>query len=52
MLNLSQAAISKHLKILKLAGWVTSQRDSYYVMYSASQDPLPLLNRGLEDILN
>lgn len=52
ILNLSQAAISKHLKILKLAGWVTSERDSYYVMYSATKDPLPLLNRGIEDILN
>lgn len=52
ILSLSQAAISKHLKILKLAGWVTSERDSYYVLYHATKNPLPLLNRGLEDILN
>lgn len=51
-LKLSEPAVSKHLKLLKSSGWVTSERNSYYVLYRASTDLLPLLNRGLEDVLN
>lgn len=51
ILNLTESAISKHLKLLKAGGWVTSKRDSYFVLYRATSNPLPMLNRGLEDIL-
>jgi len=50
ILNLSDAAISKHLQVLRTGGWVTSERNSYYVMYRATKTPLSSLNRGIEDI--
>jgi len=52
ILNLSDAAISKHLRVLKNGGWVASERNSYYVMYRAIKAPLSSLNRGIEDIFH
>ena len=47
IIRLSNAAISKQLKQLQRAGWVTAHRDSYYVLYSASREPLDQLTTSL-----
>jgi DNA-binding transcriptional ArsR family regulator len=51
ILNLSDAAVSKHLKQLHQSGWVTSERSSYYVLYRAVDTPLQDLIMGLETLL-
>ncbi|MDQ6692956.1 MAG: DUF5937 family protein [Chloroflexota bacterium] len=51
LIGISEAAISKHLKILQEAGWLSTQRNSYYVMYRLSHEPLVDLTRGLEQAI-
>jgi DNA-binding transcriptional ArsR family regulator len=51
LIGLTEAAISKHLKLLQDAGWVTPQRRSYYVYYRLVRESLTDLSHGLEQLL-
>lgn len=51
ILSLSEAGISKHVKILQDAGFLKSERSSYYVLYQSLRDPLAEITRGLDMIL-
>ncbi|WP_201376964.1 ArsR/SmtB family transcription factor, partial [Ktedonobacter robiniae] len=48
ILNLTEAGISKHLKLLQDAGFVCPERSSYYVLYQSQREPLAEITRGLE----
>ncbi|GCE51261.1 DNA-binding transcriptional ArsR family regulator [Thermosporothrix hazakensis] len=50
LLNLSEAGISKQVKLLQSAGLVTAERASYYVLYRSVRSPLTEIARGLEGI--
>jgi DNA-binding transcriptional ArsR family regulator len=41
LVGLTEAGLSKHLRILADAGVVTSKRDGYYVLYSIAPSPRP-----------
>jgi len=51
LVGLTEAAVSKHLKILQGAGWVTARRQSYYVYYDLVRESVARLSGGLEDLL-
>jgi DNA-binding transcriptional ArsR family regulator len=51
ILGLTEAGISKHLKILQDAGFLRSERSSYYVLYQNVRDPLVEITHGLDRIL-
>ncbi len=51
ILNLSEAGISKHVKMLQEAGFLKSERSSYYVLYRSVRAPLAEITRGLEGLL-
>lgn len=51
LIGLTEAAISKHLKLLHEAGWVKPERHSYYVYYALVRDSIDQLGQGLEDML-
>lgn len=51
LIGLTEAAISKHLKLLQSAGWVAPQRQSYYVYYRLVRASLTELAHGLEQLL-
>jgi len=46
--NVSQSAISQHLRVLRDAGLVTAERRAQWVFYRASVDELDELLSGLE----
>lgn len=50
-IGLTEAAISKHLKVLSEAGWVSAERRGYYVYYRLARESLGDLSRGLEEVL-
>jgi DNA-binding transcriptional ArsR family regulator len=51
LIGLTEAAISKHLKLLQDAGWVKPERQSYYVYYQLVRESLTDLSHGLEQML-
>jgi DNA-binding transcriptional ArsR family regulator len=51
LIGLTEAAISKQLKLLQDAGWVTPERRSYYVYYRLVRESLTDLSEGLEQML-
>jgi DNA-binding transcriptional ArsR family regulator len=51
LIGLTEAAISKHLKQLQDAGWVSAERRSYYVYYRVVHASLHDLVQGLEQLL-
>ena len=51
LIGLTEAAISKHLKLLQDAGWVAPQRQSYYVYYRLVRESVTDLSGGLEQML-
>ncbi|MEV6866743.1 DUF5937 family protein [Streptosporangium subroseum] len=51
LIGLTEAAISKHLKLLQDAGWVRPERQSYYVYYGLVRESLTDLSRGLDQML-
>lgn len=51
VLGLSEAGISKQVKLLQDAGFLKSERSSYYVLYRSVRDPLAELTRGLDQVL-
>jgi DNA-binding transcriptional ArsR family regulator len=51
LVGLTEAAISRHLKLLAEAGWVEPERHSYYVYYRLVRDARGKLDDALEDLL-
>lgn len=51
ILGLTEAGISKHVKMLQEAGFLKSERSSYYVLYQSTRDPLAEITRGLDRVL-
>jgi DNA-binding transcriptional ArsR family regulator len=51
LIGLTEAAISKHLKLLQDAGWVRPERQSYYVYYGLVRESLTDLSHGLAQML-
>jgi DNA-binding transcriptional ArsR family regulator len=51
LIGLSEAAISKHLKLLQDAGWVAPERRSYSVNYRLLRESFASLARGLQQML-
>ena len=46
-LGLTQGAVSQHLRILRDAGFVTAERDGYYVHYKVDESALALWRRQI-----
>ncbi|MFL6075813.1 MAG: DUF5937 family protein [Mycobacteriales bacterium] len=51
LVGLTEAAISKHLKLLHDAGWVSTERQSYYVYYHLARESLTDLTVALDQLL-
>jgi DNA-binding transcriptional ArsR family regulator len=51
LVGLTEAGISKHVKLLQEAGWVSPERRGYYVYYHLLRDSGGRLARGLEQLL-
>ena len=47
-LNISEAAVSQHLKILREAGLIVGSKQSYFVHYSVNRDVLHALAKDIE----
>lgn len=50
MIGISPAAVSQHLKILKQAGLVKSERKGYWIPYSVDEDALENCRQVLNDV--
>ena len=50
-LNITQSAVSQHLKILRQAGFVTSERRGYFIHYRLNPDQIDQLCDDLGLIL-
>jgi DNA-binding transcriptional ArsR family regulator len=51
LVGISEAGLSKHLRLLARAGLVQTRRDGYYVLYSLDQERIAPLSRALLDFL-
>lgn len=51
LIGLTEAAISKHLKLLHQSGWVESERRSYYLYHQLVRDSHKKLSIALEQLL-
>jgi DNA-binding transcriptional ArsR family regulator len=51
LVGISEAGLSKHLRILAEAGVVEARRDGYYVLYSLSRRRVPAVSRLLSEFL-
>ena len=51
-LNVTQGAVSQHLRILRHAGLVTPERRGYYVHYRLNKDTLEEWKRALNKLLS
>ena len=49
-LQISQSAVSQHLRVLKMAGWVKAEKMGYWVHYSLNRKEVEEL-RGVVDKL-
>lgn len=47
LVGMSEAGLSKHLRVLREAGLVAARRDGYYVLYSFVSDPIAPLSDSL-----
>ncbi len=52
ILGITPPSVSRHLRILKDAGLLTSEGEGYYVFYSLVPEELPALGRHLTDFLD
>lgn len=51
LVRISEAGLSKHLRVLAAAGLVTSRRSGYYVLYSWEPDRLGALSEAVLSFL-
>ena len=51
-LGITQSAVSQHLKILRQAGFVKSERRGYYIHYGLNPDAMNTVCHDLEHILD
>jgi DNA-binding transcriptional ArsR family regulator len=51
LITLTEAAVSKHLRLLQDAGWVAPERHSYYVYYRLVREALASLSQGMQIML-
>ena len=51
LLDITPAALSKHLRQLAEAGLVTAQREGYYVLYDAERDRIAEVGRALQSFI-
>ncbi len=51
-LGITQSAVSQHLKILRQAGFVTSERRGYYIHYRLNPNQMDQVCSELSSILN
>ena len=49
-LDISQSAVSQHLRVLKMAGWVKGEKNGYWVHYSVSSKKVKELRRAVEKL--
>lgn len=49
-LDLSEAAVSQHLKVLREAGLVTGRKKSYYMHYTVNKEQLADLSAFLHEL--
>ena len=49
-LKISEAAISQHLKVLREAGLITGEKQSYFVHYSVNKEILHELAKEIENL--
>ena len=49
-LELTEAAISQHLKVLREAGLVTSEKRGYFTHYEVDRDRLSLMGKEIEKL--
>jgi len=50
-LGLTQGAVSQHLKVLHEAGFVTAERQGYYVHYRVNEDALARWRERIDELL-
>ncbi|TET46000.1 ArsR family transcriptional regulator [candidate division TA06 bacterium] len=50
-LQISQSAVSQHLRVLKMAGWVKAEKIGYWVHYSLKRKKLEELRRAVEKLV-
>lgn len=50
-LNLSQPAVSHHMKILKQAGLIRDRREGRWIFYALRKDKFSMLNKMLQEHL-
>lgn len=49
-LDISQSAVSQHLRVLKMAGWVKGEKKGYWVHYSLNRKKLEKLRGAVEKL--
>lgn len=52
LIALTDAAVSKHLKLLQDAGWIEPRRQSYYVYYHLVRESMTELSDSLAELLS
>lgn len=51
LIGLTEAAVSKHLKVLQKSGWIVPERHSYYVYYRLESGARDRIVSGLDQTL-
>ena len=52
LVGISEAGLSKHLRVLAEAGVVNTRRDGYYVLYSVDRRRLGAVSKLLADFVD
>ena len=51
-LNISESAVSQHVKVLKETGLVSGRKSGYYMHYDVNRDLLIQLSKDIEELAN
>jgi len=52
ILNISQSAVSQHLRILKSVGLVNDQRHGYFIHYSVNEKKLQFIRKKFDAVFD